>query len=67
MSKVPGLQFKNYLDNMIQKINIEIGLKEFKFDLEVHKNDGTNFKKFFNGLRPCVKIVTITRKFGSRI
>ena len=46
MSKVPGLLFKNYLDNMIQKINIEIGLKEFKFDLEVHKNDGTNFKKF---------------------
>jgi hypothetical protein len=67
LSKVHGLQFKNCLDNLIQKINIEIGLNGFKFDSVSQERWNELQKVFFNGLGPWAKTMTIARLFGSRI
>ncbi|MBO0413598.1 hypothetical protein JZO81_21280 [Enterococcus hulanensis] len=67
LSKVHGLQFKNCLDSMIQRINIEIGLNGFKFDSASQKRWDKLQKVFFNGLGPWAKTMTIARLFGSRI
>lgn len=67
LSKVHGLQFKNCLDNLIQKINIEIGLNGFKFDSASQERWDELQKIVFNGLGPWAKTMTIARMFGSKI